>query len=142
MKWSFASVGILIFGLLGLLAIVFLTDLTLSNDQDYYSLKEAAQAAMLESVDVSYYRLTGELKICKEKFVENFTRRFKSSSTFGDKNYKIEFYGISESPPKVSIKIIDPTGRYNLFNISSDDIGETQISIANDLSGILDFYPD
>lgn len=144
MKWSFANVGMIILGLTGVLTIVFLGELAISNDQDYYSLKEAAEAAMEESVDVAYYRLSGQIKINKEKFVENFTRRFKTTSTFGEGNYEIEFCDISESPPKVSIRIVDKTNRYNLFNTLNNtvEVDATEIDIVNQLSGILDVYPD
>ncbi len=142
MKWSFANVGIIIFGLIGVLAIVFFGELTISNEQDYYSLQEAAEAAMIEAVDVAYYRLSGEIKISKEKFVENFTRRFKETSTFGEGNYGIQFYDISESPPKASIRIVDDTNQYNLFNTFSVELDPTQARIVNELSGILDLYPE
>ena len=145
MKWSFANVGMIVFGLTGILAIVFFGELTISNEQDYYSLKEAAEAAMIESVDIAYYRLSGDIKISKEKFVENFTRRFRETATFGEGNYGIEFYEISESPPKVSIRIVDETNSYNLFNTfntSNIEVDATKINIVNELSGILDRYPD
>ena len=78
MKWSFASLGLIILGLFGLLIIILFNEITVSNEQDYYNLKNAAEASMIDAVDVAYYRLTGEIKISKEKFVENFTRRFWS----------------------------------------------------------------
>ena len=145
MKWSFANVGLIIFGLTGILAITFFGEIMISNEQDYYSLKEAAEAAMVESVDIAYYRLSGEIKISKEKFVENFTRRFKETATYGEGNYGIEFYDIHESPPKVSIRIVDETNSYNLFNTfntSNIEVDATKINIVNELSGILDVYPD
>ena len=97
MKWSFASIGVILIGLFGIIIILMFNEITVSNEQDYYTLKEATEAAMLESVDVAYYRLTGQIKISKEKFVENFTRRFTETSTFGQGNYDIEFYQISET---------------------------------------------
>ena len=82
MKWSFASVATIVLGIFGLFIILLFSEITVSNEQDYYSLKEATEAAMIESVDIAYYRLTGDVKIVKEKFVENFTRRFTETSTF------------------------------------------------------------
>ena len=138
MKWSFASVGMIILGLFGLLIIMLFNDITVSNEQDYYNLKDATEAAMVDAIDVAYYRLTGEIKISKEKFVENFTRRFTESSTFGQGNYSIKFYQIIEYPAKVSLRIVDKTSTYNIYNTYSVDIDATQATIVNELSAILD----
>ena len=92
MKWSFASVGLIMLGLFGIVIIMLFNDITVSNEQDYYTLKYATEASMLEAVDETYYRLTGYVKISKEKFVENFTRRFTETSTFGQGNYGIDFF--------------------------------------------------
>ena len=140
MKWSFASLGLIMIGLVGFLIIIMFNEITVSNEQDYYTLKDAAEAAMIESVDVAYYRLTGEIKMSKEKFVENFTRRFTETSTFGQGNYDIVFYQISETPPKVSLRIVDSTNSYNIYNTFSVDLDATQIKIVNELSAILDVY--
>ena len=135
MKWSFATLGLIMIGLMGFLVVIMFNEITVSNEQDYFTLKDAAESAMIESVDVAYYRLTGEIKISQEKFVENFTRRFTETSTFGQGNYKIDFYQISESPPKVSLRIVDITNPYNTFNAEV-----TQAEIVNELSAILDVY--
>ena len=140
MKWSFASVGVIIVGLFGLLIIILFNEITVSNEQDYYTLKDATEAAMIESVDIAYYRITGEIKISQEKFVENFTRRFTETSTFGQGNYSIYYYQISEYPAKVSLRIVDSTNSYNIYNTYSVDIDATQINVVNELSAILDGY--
>ena len=140
MKWSFATIGLIMIGLCGFLIIILFNEITVSNEQDYYTLKDAAEAAMIESIDVTYYRLTGDIKMSQEKFVENFTRRFTETSTFGQGNYDIVFYQISETPPKVSIQIVDATDRYNIYNTFSVDLDATQINIVNELSAILDVY--
>lgn len=138
MKWSFASVALIMFGLIGLLIILLFNEITVSNEQDYYTLKDATEAAMIDSIDVAYYRLTGKIKISQEKFVENFTRRFTETSTFGQGNYGIEFYQIIEYPAKVSLRIVDKTNSYNIYNTYSVDIDATQATIVNELSAILD----
>jgi len=140
MKWSFASVGVILIGLFGIVIILMFNEITVSNEQDYYTLKEATEAAMIEAVDVAYYRLTGEIKISQEKFVENFTRRFTETSTFGQGNYDIIFNQISETPPKVSLQIIDSTNSYNIYNTFSVEVDATQVNIANKISAILDVY--
>ena len=139
MKWSFATLGLIIMGIFGFLIIILFNEITVSNEQDYLTLKDAAEAAMIESVDVAYYRLTGEIKISKEKFVENFTRRFTETSTFGQGNYRIVYKQISESPPKVSLIIEDSTNSYNIYTFNSD-VEQTQVKIVNELSAILDVY--
>ena len=139
MKWSFASVGLIVLGLFGIIIIMLFNEITVSNEQDYYTLKDATEAAMIEAVDVTYYRLTGEIKISKEKFVENFTRRFVQTSTFGQGNYNIEFYQISEYPAKVSLRIVDNTNSYNIYTYNSD-VDATKVEIVNELSAILDGY--
>lgn len=135
MKWSFAGVGLIVIGLFGFLVIILFNEITVTNEQNYYTLKDATEAAMVESIDVTYYRLTGEIKMSQEKFVENFTRRFTETSTFGQGDYDIVFYQISETPPKVSLRIVDSTKGYNLYNV---DV--THIDIINELSAILDVY--
>lgn len=140
MKWSFASVGLIMIGIFGIVIIILFNEITVSNEQDYYTLKDATEAAMIESVDVAYYRLTGQIKISQEKFVENFTRRFTETSTFGQGNYDIIYNQISESPPKVSLQIIDATNSYNIYNTFSVELDATQIDIVNKLSAILDVY--
>lgn len=135
MKWSFASLGLIMIGLFGFLIIIMFNEITVSNEQDYYTLKDATEAAMIESVDVAYYRLTGEIKISQEKFVENFTRRFTETSTFGQGNYSIVFNQISETPPKVSLTIVDTTNQYNAYNVEM-----AEFDIVNQLSAILDVY--
>lgn len=142
MKWSFVSVGLLIFGIIGILVITFFNEVTVSNEQDFYNLKEASEAALFESVDVAYYRLTGNIKISREKFVENLVRRFSNVSNFGSGNYSLIFYDISESPPKISVRVEDWTNSYNLFNTFDVSIGETKLRIVNELSGILDVYSE
>lgn len=135
MKWSFASVATIVLGIFGLFIILLFSEITVSNEQDYYSLKEATEAAMIESVDIAYYRLTGDVKIVKEKFIENFTRRFTETSTFGQGNYQIDFYQISETPPKVSIRILDKTTNYSIYSYDS-----TNYNILNEITAILDTY--
>lgn len=140
MKWSFASIGMIVIGLIGILIIMLFNEITVSNEQDYYTLKDATEAALIESVDVAYYRLTGDIKISKEKFVENVTRRFTETSTFGQGNYSIVFYQISECPAKVSLRVLDETNSYNIYNTFSVDLDATNATIVNEISAILDGY--
>jgi len=88
---------------------------------------------MYDSVDIAYYRSTGEVKIIKEKFVENFTRRFAASTNLSPEGYEIQFYDIIESPPKVSVLIITDLGTYNAVGDMSD------YKVANRLDAILEY---
>ena len=140
MKWTFASTGMILVGLFGILIIILFHEITVSNEQDYYTLKEATEASMIEAIDSAYYRLTGKLKMNEEKFVENFTKRFIKSSTYGQGNYYVDFYQISEYPAKVSLRIVDDTNSYNIFTTFDESIGDTKARIVNELSAIIDGY--
>lgn len=133
MKWSFASVGLIVLGLVGITIIMLFEQITTSNENDYYLLKEVTEAAMIDAIDISYYRDTGELKIVKEKFVENFTRRFSESTLLTGTGYTINFYDIIETPPKVSVIIDTGLGKYTIHQDTSD------YNISNKLDGILEY---
>ncbi len=140
MKWTFASAGLALIGLYGITIIVLFNEITVSNEQDYTTLKKATEASMIEAVDSAYYRLTGKLKMNQEKFVESFTKRFVLTSTFGQGNYYIDFYQISEYPAKVSLRIVDATDSYDIFTTFDESVGSTQANIVNELSAILEGY--
>ena len=98
------------------------------NELDYYLLKETTEAAMTDAVDIGYYRLSGMLRIDKEKFTESFVRRF-AQNVNNDRSYRIRIYDINETPPKVSIKIDSTTAA--TFN--SETLG-----ISNQIDAILE----
>ena len=132
MKWSFAIAGVVIAGLIGLAIIMLFQNITTNNEQDYYLLKEVAESAMTESVDVAYYRTTGEIKISEQKFVENFIRRYAEVASFNANGYKIEFYDIMEVPPKASIRV---TSKSDTYKITTD---AQNFDIVNELNAILE----
>lgn len=136
MKWSFATVGIILLGLTGIAIILLFQQITTNNENDYYLLKEITEAAMIDAIDYERYRETGNLRIVKEKFVENFTRRFAESTIFVTNDYNIEFYDIMEEPPKVSIIVNTGLGKYNIGG-TADEYG-----IANKLDAILEYTGD
>ena len=74
------------------------------GELDYYLVKETTESAMQDAVDVEYYRQNLLIRIDKEKFVENFLRRF-ADSVDATRGYTIRFYDINEVPPKVSVKV-------------------------------------
>ena len=135
MKWSFATVGIFILGLIGVVIIMLFQSLTTSSENDYYLLKEITESAMYDAVDITYYRETGNLKIVRERFVECFTRRYSESTLFIGGKYVVSFYDIMEMPPKVSLIINTGIVDYHL----SDDDSADEFDVLNSLSGILEF---
>lgn len=133
MKWSFASVGMIVLGITGIAIILLFQQITTSNENDYYLLKEITEASMIESIDIKYYRETGDLRIVKEKFVENFTRRYSESTLFIGTKYTISFFDIMEVPPKVTIMIDTGLEQYRIYNDTSN------YNVVNNLTGILEF---
>ena len=107
------SKGMLIVGIILLAIITFgviniVQNYQTGNELDYYLLRETTEAAMTDAVDVGYYRLSGLLRIDKEKFVESFVRRF-SENVSNSRTYDIGFYDINETPPKVSVLVQSET---------------------------------
>lgn len=140
MKWSFAATGMIILGIIGLSIIVLFEQITTNNESDYYLLKEVSEAAMIDAIDITYYRETGNLKIVKEKFVENFLRRFANSTAFTSTGYTIEFYDLYEEPPKVTIVINTGVRDYSFdYKMSENDISKDDFTVVNNLTSILEF---
>ena len=53
--------------------------------------------------------MTKTIKIEREKFVENFLRRFAENATLS-KTYVIKIYDVNEEPPKVSLTVSSAAG--------------------------------
>ncbi len=157
MKESIWMYFFMIMGILGIVLINIFGNILISNEQNYYLLKEVTQAAMYDAVDLKAYRegvgwdgvtyetdpesmhcesgIPGTIRIQKEKFVESFVRRFAASAKLNRK-YRIVIHDIDECPPKVSISLI-ATERFSFlkfFDVSYDS-GE---EITNSLTGILE----
>ena len=104
MSKGMALVGIIIIGVLTLFVVNIVQNYQTGNELDYYLLEETTEAAMIDAVDTSYYRLNGVLRMDREKFVESFVRRF-AENVNRDRNYKIRILDLNETPPKVSVQI-------------------------------------
>lgn len=104
MNKGMLTVGIILLALISLLLINVLTNYSTGGELDYYLVKETAEAAMEDSIDMQYYRLNSLIRIDKDKFVESFLRRF-ADNVDNTRSYSIKFYDINEVPPKVSIKV-------------------------------------
>ena len=115
MKESLWGYWLILLGIVIVTVMILLQNYTTTEQQDYYLAREVTYAAMYDAIDYGYYKKNGELKIIKEKFVENYIRRFAESATL-NKNYKINFYSIYETPPAVSIEIKTNTGEFLVGN--------------------------
>ena len=114
-----------------LIVLIYLFQgITNTDEHNYYLLKEVTEAAMLDAVDVADYRITGNVSINREKFVEVFVRRFAESADL-TKTYTIEIYDINENPPKVSLVVKTKTNG----TVSSETV---EFDIANRLDAILE----
>lgn len=131
MKESYWGYWIILLGIFVIAVMFLVNDATTTDTQDYYALKEVASAALNDSVDYAYYAQTGQIRIIKEVFVENFLRRFSQSISLTD-TYQIDFYDLYESPPKVSVKITTKTSN---FVIGKDT---TDLDVSNSIDLILE----
>lgn len=130
MKESFWSIMIIMIGVISVAFIYFFQTVTSTNEQNYTLLKEVTEASMYDAVDLAAYRKTGEVRIDREKFVENFIRRFAESVSLGN-TYVIEIYDVSETPPKVSLKVSS--------KLNSNVTGEVvEFDIVNKIDAILE----
>jgi hypothetical protein len=127
MKEAFWGILIVMLGLLGIVIVNIFQNVTVGNDRTYYQLKESAEAAAYDAIDLAYYRLNGDLRMVEDKFVENFTRRF-AQNIGNNGNYNITIQEITGNPPRISIKI--STG---ITSLQGDDFG-----IVNRIDGILE----
>ncbi len=117
MKESFWGYWIIILGVFVVVIMMLISNVTTTNTQNYYLIKEVSESAMLDAVDYGYFRTSGELRINADKFVESFLRRFSESVELN--TYKIDFYGVYEAPPKASVKVTSKSGTYSIGTSSS-----------------------
>lgn len=104
MKESFWGTAIVAIGVLAIFFILFFQSVTNTDEHNYHLLKETTEGAMFDALDLAAYRESGVIRIDREKFVENFLRRFAESAVLSS-TYKIEIYDVNEEPPKVSLMV-------------------------------------
>lgn len=104
MKESFWGIFVVGLGILSIFFIVLFQNLTNTDEHNSQLLKEVTEAAMWDAFDYGSYRAYGEIRIDREKFVENFIRRYAESAS-RSRQYTIKFYDINEKPPKVSLSV-------------------------------------
>lgn len=111
MKETYWGYWLIVLGIFVVVIMLLIQNVTSNNTFDEYTIKQISEAAMVDAVDYNYYRNYGEIKINKEKFMENFLRRFAEVASVTT-NYEITFTGIYEAPPKVSVEINSSTGSF------------------------------
>lgn len=130
MHESFWSIFIIGLGIVSVSFIIFFQNMTSIDEQNYNLLRETTEAAMYDAVDLAAYERDGTIRIDREKFVENFVRRFAEGAQLSQ-NYKIEIFDVNETPPKVSIRVSS--------NLASNVTGEIiEFDISNKLDAILE----
>ena len=130
MREAYWGYWLILLGIFVIVIMMLVSNLTTTNTQDYYLIKEVTEASMVDAVDLAYYRQSGELKINREKFVESFLRRFAENVALS--TYKVDFYGIYEAPPKVSVRVTSQTSTYT---VAADP---TSFDIINEIDAILE----
>ena len=116
MKNALWGYWLVLLGVFIVIIMLLVQNLTTTNTQDYYLVKEITEAAMVDAVDYSYYRTHGEIKINKAKFIESFLRRFSENASTSTV-YTVSFYGVYEAPPKASVEV---KSKSNTFNVMGD----------------------
>ncbi len=130
MKESYWGYWLITLGVFVIIIMMLISNITTKNTQDYYLIKEVSEAAMVDAINLGYYREYGELKMDREKYIESFLRRFAENESLN--TYQIDFYGIYEAPPKASVKVTSKSGS---FIIAGDS---TNFDIVNKLDAILE----
>lgn len=124
---------IVMIGVISILFVNFFQNLTNTDEHNYNLLKETTEAAMYDAFDIASYRADGVVRIDREKFVENFIRRFAASANLS-RTYRIDIYDVNETPPKVSLKVSSSEGS----SITGTKDGVIEFEISNRLDAILE----
>ena len=132
MKESYWGYWLILLGVFVVAVMLLIQSTTTGNTQDYLMVKEVTQASMIDAVDFAYYRVYGEVKMNKEKFVENFIRRFAENVNI-TANYNIDFFDLYEVPPKVTVRVSTNSNAINVANSTQS------FDVVNDISAILEF---
>ena len=135
MKESYWGYWLILLGVFVIVIMLVIQNVTSSNTQDYYLVKEITEASMIDAVDYGYYRQFGELRIIKEKFIESFLRRFAETANLTT-TYKVSLYDIYEAPHKVSVKVTSSSKVFTVFGDASS------FDVVNKIDSILELNPD
>lgn len=130
MKESIWGWAIVVMGIVSIFFVYFFQNIANTDEHNYNLLKDVTEAAMIDAVDKAAYS-RGVLMIDREKFVENFVRRFSEAATLS-RTYVIKIYDVNETPPKVSLEVSST----EKGNVTGGEILEFDIS--NRLDAILE----
>lgn len=130
MRESIWGYGVIALGVLAIGIIWFFANTTNTDQHNYNLLKETVEAAMYDAIDLSAYRKNGIVKIEEQKFLENFLRRFAENAELSN-DYVIEVYDITETPPKVSLKVSSK----QTSNATQENI---EFNLVNNIDAILE----
>ena len=111
MKESYWGYWLVILGVFVIVILLLINNITSNNSEDFYNIRQINESAMVSAVDYAYYREYGELKINKEKFMENFLRMFSEAAS-STSEYEVTFASIYEAPPKASVEINSKTDTF------------------------------
>ena len=67
MRESYWGYWLIVLGIFVVVILLLIRNVTSNNTEDYYTLNQISEAAMVDAVDFAYYRQFGELKINKEQ---------------------------------------------------------------------------
>lgn len=132
MKESFWAYLVIVMGVVSIFFVFIFNSITNTSEHNYNLLKDTTEAAMYDALDMAAYREDGTVRIDREKFAENFVRRYAENASYPSDKYIIEIYDVNEEPPKVSLLVKstekgNATGEIVDFTLSSriDAIMET-----------------
>ena len=129
MNKGILAAGAIMLAIMALAAVNIINNYSSSNELTESLLRDTIESAMLDAVDLAYYRVSGGvIRMDTEKFLENFTRRFEESVS-SNKDYKIRVYDVYEIPPKVTIAV----GSKTTATFQGEDF-----DIVNRISGIIE----
>lgn len=135
MKESIWGVAVISLGIAAILFIFIFQRVTSTEEQNLYLLKETTEAAMYDAIDFRAAYAGQYIRIDREKFVENFVRRFAENASLAH-NYRIDIYDVNEYPPKVSLKV-SSTEQGMLGGLGTETTTHT-FTISNKISAILE----
>lgn len=162
MKESLWMYFFAVLGMTGIVLINMFGQVVVSNEQNYYLLKEVTEASMYDAIDLTALRIgvgydgvtmdsdpesmhclsyePGTIRIIREKFVESFMRRFADNAEL-NRNYRIVIHDLDECPPRVSLSLI-ATNNFSFvqfFNIDfSNEETDQAADIVNSITGIIE----
>ncbi len=134
MKESFWGIFVVVVGVVTVLIINLMQNVTNTDEHNFTILKETTEAAMYDAFDFASYKADGVIRIDREKFVENFLRRFAANANLA-RTYQIDIYDVNEIPPKVTIEI---TSTESTTLLQEEEDGPLVFELGNRLDAILE----